>query len=59
MLSYVKQANLLNHNLGIGFMRHPKLPKFVDFLEQGGGREIFNVHHMKWYIFDNKVILSG
>lgn len=40
-------------------MRHPFLPQFVNRMEESAAREIFNVHHMKWYIFDNKVLLTG
>jgi phosphatidylserine/phosphatidylglycerophosphate/cardiolipin synthase-like enzyme len=40
-------------------MRHPFLPKIANMFHDGGAREIFNVHHMKWYVFDNKVILTG
>ena len=52
-------ANILNQKIEIGFMRHPMLPKYFNLLEYSIGREIFNVHHMKWYVFDNKVILTG
>lgn len=40
-------------------MRHPFLPKMADAMNKSSAREIFNVHHMKWYIFDDKVILTG
>jgi len=40
-------------------MRHPKLPMFFDMFDEGGAREVFNVHHMKWYVFDDKVIFTG
>jgi len=43
----------------LGLMRHPFLPKIADLMNKTSAREIFNVHHMKWYIFDDKVILTG
>ena len=43
----------------MGLYRHPKLPTIFDTLNGSTFREIFNVHHMKWYIFDDKVILTG
>lgn len=49
----------MNHNIKLGFMRHPTLPSIFNMFHETGTREIFNVHHMKWYIFDNKVIFTG
>lgn len=43
----------------LGFLRHPLLPSMANWFIENPAREVFNVHHMKWYIFDNKVILTG
>jgi CDP-diacylglycerol--glycerol-3-phosphate 3-phosphatidyltransferase len=59
LLNYIKRANLLNHQIKLGLLRHPRLPNIFNLLTEGGGREIFNVHHMKWYVFDNKIIFTG
>ncbi|CAD8164039.1 unnamed protein product [Paramecium octaurelia] len=40
----------------LGLMRHPQ---FANMFEESALREIYNVHYMKWYIFDNRVILTG
>lgn len=55
----LRMANLFAHNMKLGLMRHPFLPYIANRFEESAAREIFNVHHMKWYIFDNKVILTG
>ncbi|CAD8065896.1 unnamed protein product [Paramecium primaurelia] len=56
---YLRMQNLYSNNMKLGLMRHPFLPQFANMLEESAAREIFNVHHMKWYIFDNRVILTG
>lgn len=58
-LSYLRMSNLFSHNMRLGFMRHPLLPPIADQMQTSNAREIFNVHHMKWYIFDDKVLLTG
>jgi CDP-diacylglycerol---glycerol-3-phosphate 3-phosphatidyltransferase len=58
-MNYVRRTNLVNHNIELGLLRHPMLLKPADLAFEGGFREIFNVHHMKWYVFDNKVIITG
>lgn len=58
-LNQLRMTNLCAHQMKLGLLRHPLLPELADKLENTPAREIFNVHHMKWYIFDDKVIISG
>jgi len=56
--SFIKD-NRHNPHLNIAFFRDPTLNKLITIAGQGGAREVFGTHHMKIYIFDNNVLVSG
>jgi len=59
VLEGLKKENLHNNNVKLAFYYHPNSNKLFSLDTESGIREIFGVHHMKFYVFDNDVILSG
>lgn len=59
LLENLKRENLHNNNIKLAFYFNPLANKFLSLDFESGLREIFGVHHMKFYVFDNDVILTG
>ena len=49
----------LKNNVKLAFFRSPSTNKMLDLETESGFREIFALHHMKFYVFDNDVILTA
>jgi len=59
LLTPLKMDNRHNPHLNIAFFKNPNMNRIISVLGQSGFREIFGTHHMKIYIFDNNVLISG
>jgi len=59
MVEELKTSNLHNNNIRLAFYKNPNTPRIFNTYEDSGLREIFGLHHIKLYIFDNDVIVSG
>ena len=54
-MNEVKHPN----NLHISFFKHSKPWKFLEPFRSSGVCEIFGVMHIKFFVFDDRVILTG
>ncbi len=59
LIGGLKLDNLHNNNIKLAFYKNPKSPRIFNWSDESPLREFFGVHHMKCYIFDNDVILTG
>jgi len=60
IVSPLKTENLHNPNVKLAFYCNPSHgSKLFRFYNESGLREVFGVHHMKFYVFDDNVLLSG
>ena len=59
MVEELKTSNHHNNNIRLGFYKNPNTPRIFNTYEDSSLREIFGLHHMKLYIFDNDVMISG
>lgn len=59
IIEHLRVNNLHNHNIKLGFFKNPNVNKFLGLDDESGLREIFGVHHIKCYLFDNDILLSG
>ncbi len=55
----LKTSNIHNKNVKIGMFANPIGNKYFSLETESPLREIFGVHHIKFYVFDDNVILSG
>ncbi|KRX07518.1 hypothetical protein PPERSA_11067 [Pseudocohnilembus persalinus] len=59
MVQHLKTTNLINNNIKIGFFRNPDVNPVINLDTDSGLREIFGVHHIKCYLFDDDILISG
>jgi hypothetical protein len=59
LLSPLKYDNPHNKNIQIGFFRVPSNNHLFSIDQESGLGELLGVHHIKYYVFDNDVILTG
>lgn len=59
IIEHLRTNNLHNNNVRLGFFKNPNVNKLIGLDEESGLREIFGVHHIKCYLFDNDILLSG
>jgi len=59
LIEKLKTENIHNNNVKLAFYRNPKVPPIFSIDKESGISEVFGVQHIKLYIFDNDVIISG
>jgi hypothetical protein len=59
LLTPLKNDNPQNNNIQIGFFKVPSSNRFLSMDQESGLGELLGVHHIKYYVFDNDVILTG
>ncbi|KAL4456970.1 hypothetical protein ABPG74_014608 [Tetrahymena malaccensis] len=59
LVENLKKDNLHNNNVKLAFYYNPSTNKILSLDSESGLREIFGVHHMKFYVFDDDIVLTG
>jgi len=59
LVQELKTSNTHNPYIKVGFLQNSSANRVIRLDDESGLREIFGVHHMKAYIFDDDVLLTG